>query len=243
MHKRWYIDGQPNPKWNADHEFIHTTYHINTQHLDPKKIEEWERMKDIDIEYYNHHILGMWQDGIVGRIFTNWQIDTAPDGLDVTYGLDFGFASDPAALVKCHKHNGKLWLEQLIYETGLTNEDLHQRMTRLGIPRNAQIIADSAEPKSIEELRRKGWNIQPAYKGPDSIRNGIDKIKQYEVFMSPNSDDLRKEYELYCWREGTDKPIDDNNHAIDAVRYALSKDKTANYAFVRKGTANKFMPD
>jgi phage terminase large subunit len=242
IHQRWYQDGLPNPKWKADHEFIHTTYHINQEHLDPKKIDEWERMKDLDMEYYNHHILGLWQDGVVGRIFTNWQIDKAPDGLDVTYGLDFGFASDPAALVRCHKHNGKLWLEQLVYETGLTNEDLHQRMQRLGIPRNAQIIADSAEPKSIEELKRKGWNIQPAYKGPDSIRIGIDKIKQFEVFIDPASDDIRKEYELYCWREGTDKPIDSNNHAIDAIRYALSKEKSGNYGFYRKG-ANKFIPD
>jgi phage terminase large subunit len=242
IHNRWYQDGRPNPKWAVDHEFIHTTYHINSHNLDPKKIAEWERMKDIDMEYYNHHILGMWQDGVVGRIFTGWEVGEAPEGIDTIYGLDFGFASDPAALVKVSKHNGKLYLEQKIYEQGLTNEDIHQRMQRLGIPRNAQIIADSAEPKSIEELRRKGWNIQPAYKGPDSIRNGIDKIKQHQVFVHPASDDLRKEYELYCWKADTDKPIDAWNHALDAVRYALSKEKNAQYAFYRKGK-DKFMPD
>lgn len=242
IHKRWFIDGQPNPKWSHDHEFIHTTYHINAHNLDPKKTQEWERMKDLDIEYYNHHILGMWQDGVVGRIFRDWQVGVAPEGLQCTYGLDFGFASDPAALVKVTKHNGKMWLEQMIYETGMTNEDIHQRMTHLGIPRNSQIIADSAEPKSIEELRRRGWNVQAAYKGPDSIQTGIDKIKQQEVYVHPASDDLRREYELYCWKEGTDKPVDDNNHAIDAVRYALSKEAAGKYAFTRKG-ANKFMPD
>lgn len=242
LHQRWYIDGQPNPKWSADHEFIHTTYHVNAHNLDPKKTAEWERMKDIDPEYYAHHILGQWTDGVVGRIFTGWQVAKAPEGIDTIYGLDFGFASDPAALVKVSKHNGRLYLEQLIYETGMTNEDIHQRMTRLGIPKNAQIVADSAEPKSIEELRRRGWNIQAAYKGPDSIQTGIDKIKQHEVFVDPSSDDLRKEYELYCWKEGTDKPIDQHNHAIDAIRYALSKENVANYAFARKPT-NKFMPD
>ena len=242
IHSRWYMDGQPNPKWDHDHVFIHTTYHDNAQNLDPKKIDEWERMKFIDIEYYNHHILGIWQDGIVGRIFTGWQVGNSPAGIDTTYGLDFGFASDPAALVKVSKHNGRLYLEQLIYETGLTNEDIHQRMIKLGVPKNAHIIADSAEPKSIEELKRKGWNIQGAYKGPDSIRNGIDKIKQFEVFVDEASDDLRKEYELYSWKAGTDKPIDEHNHALDAVRYALSKENIGQYAFTRKGV-NKFMPD
>ena len=242
LHQRWYIDGQPNPKWHADHEFIHTTYHINAHNLDPKKTEEWERMKDLDAEYYAHHILGEWTDGVVGRIFRDWQVAKAPEGIDTVYGLDFGFASDPAALVKVSKHNGRLYLQQLIYETGMTNEDIHQRMTRLGIPRNALIIADSAEPKSIEELRRRGWNIQAAYKGPDSIQTGIDKIKQHEVYMDPASEDLRREYELYCWKEGTDKPIDQHNHAIDAIRYALSKENVGSYAFARKPT-NKFMPD
>jgi phage terminase large subunit len=241
IHDRWYMDGQPNPKWSRDHEFIHTTYHINVQHLDPKKITEWEEMKFIDEEYYKHHILGEWQDGVVGRIFTGWQIGDAPQGIDTIYGLDFGFASDPAALVCVSKHNGKLWLKQLIYETGLTNEDIHQKMIKLGIPRNAQIIADSAEPKSIEELKRRGWNVQAAYKGPDSIRNGIDKLKQFEVFVNKDSDDLRKEYELYSWKQGTDKPIDQWNHAIDAVRYALSKEKSGQYAFTKKTT--KFIPD
>lgn len=241
IHKRWYIDGQPNPKWSVDHEFIHTTYHINAHNLDAKKIAEWERMKALDPEYYEHHIMGAWTEGIVGKIFSDWQSGIAPPGVDTTYGLDFGFASDPAALVKVCKHNGKMWVEQIIYETNLTNEDIHQRMVKLGVPKNAQIIADSAEPKSIEELKRKGWKIEPAYKGPDSIRTGIDKIKQYEVFVHPNSKDILDEYSVYCWKADTDKPIDANNHAMDAIRYALSLDKAANYAFFRKTT--KFMPD
>ena len=238
IHKRWYIDGQPNPKWFVDHEFIHTTYHINAQNLDPKKIQEWERMKDLDPEYYEHHIMGAWTEGIVGKIFSDWQVGTPPPGIDTTYGLDFGFASDPAALVKVCKHNGKMWVQQLIYETGLTNEDIHQRMVRLGVPKNAHIIADSAEPKSIEELKRKGWKVDPAYKGMDSIRTGIDKIKQYEVFVHPDSKDILDEYAQYCWKPGTDKPIDEHNHALDAIRYALSLDKQANYGFFRKKGPN-----
>ena len=242
IHSRWYVDGKPNPKWQHDHEFIHTTYHINVEHLDPKKIIEWESMKDIDSEYYNHHVLGQWSEGIVGRIFTDWQLGEAPEGIDETWGLDFGFASDPAALVRVRKHNGKLYLKEFIYETNLTNEDIHDRMLKLGIPKNANIIADSAEPKSIEELKRKGWKIQGAYKGADSIRNGIDKIKQFDVFVDQNSTNILDEYALYCWKRNSDKPEDQNNHAMDAIRYALSKENIGTYAFTRKGV-NKYLPD
>ena len=242
IHQRWYIDGQPNPKWSDDHEYIHTTYKDNINNIDPKKIIEWERMKDFDPEYYAHHVMGEWTEGIVGKIFNDWQIGEAPEGIDETWGLDFGFASDPVALVRVRKHNGKLYLKEYIYETNLTNEDIHQRMIKLGVPKGANIIADAAEPKSIEELKRKGWNMQPCYKGPDSIQNGIDKIKQFEVYVDPTSTNLLDEYSQYCWKANSDKPIDAHNHAIDAIRYALSKENIAAYAFYRKG-ANKYVPD
>ena len=242
IHARWYLDGRPNPKWFNDHEYIHTTYHGNIENLDPKKVIEWERMQLIDPEYYAHHVMGEWTEGIVGKIFDNWNIGESPEGIDETWGLDFGFASDPVALIRTRKHNGKLYLKEYIYETNLTNEDIHQRMIRVGVPKTANIIADAAEPKSIEELRRRGWNVQACYKGPDSIQNGIDRIKQFEVYVDPSSKNLLDEYAQYCWKANTDKPIDDHNHAIDAIRYALSKEANAVYGFYRK-TANKFIPD
>jgi phage terminase large subunit len=245
IHRRWYIDGQPNPKWDQEHEFIHTTYHDNAQNIDPKKIIEWERMKDLDIEYYNHHILGLWQEGIVGRIFQNWNIEEADmDGeYSTSYGLDFGFSNDPTTLIEVKKHNNKLYLKELIYETGLTNEDIAERMKVLGITRTDQIIADSAEPKSIETLRRLGFNIQKAYKGPDSIRAGINNIKQHEVYIHPDSSNLLDEYNLYCWKPGTDHPIDNYNHAMDAIRYALSKSQSGQYAFAKRNGSNPFDSD
>lgn len=242
IHQRWYIDGKPNSKWFEDHEFIHTTYIDNQNNIDPLKMREWERMKDIDAEYYEHHVLGKWTEGVLGKIFSDWQIDTAPIGLEPIYGLDWGFASDPTALIKVTKHNNKLYLEELIYEPSLTNDDIHDRMLALGIPRNAQIVADSAEPKSIEELKRKGWKIQPAYKGPDSIRKGIDQIKSLEVYVHPNSKNLLDEYSQYSWKQGTEKPIDMYNHAIDAIRYALSAEKRGVYAF-KSGRKSGFQPD
>ena len=245
IHKRWYVNGEPNTKWNADHEFIHTTYHDNAHNLDPKKIEEWERMKDLDIEYYNHHVLGLWADGVVGRIFENWQV-AEPDPLgeyDKVYGLDFGFAGDPTAMTELKTHNNKLYIKELIYEKGLTNQDIGKRLKELNITNRDVIIADSAEPKSIEELKRLGYNVQKAYKGPDSIQAGINRIKQYQVFMHPDSSNLHMEADLYCWKEGTDRPIDNWNHLMDSIRYGLSKPKQGVYAFASGKGSNTFDED
>jgi phage terminase large subunit len=129
-------------------------------------------------------------------------------------------------MVKVTKRGQRLWVEELIYETGLTNEDIYQRLIKLKIPSLAVIIADAAEPKTIETLRRFGYrNTQPAVKGPDSIRAGIDKLRTFEVHVDPQSSNLINEYYNYAWRAGTDKPVDDYNHLMDALRYALSKDK------------------
>lgn len=225
IHKRWFIDGKPNPKWAGDHEFIHTTYHINEHNLDPKKIQEWEAMQFLDPEYYSHHILGEWNEGLQGRIFRHWKFDYNPDPEAVlTYALDFGFANDPTALIEIRKRGNKVWLKQLIYETGLTNPDIDAKMKALGIKPTAIITADSAEPKSIEELRRMGWrNIGKAYKGPDSVRNGINKIKSMEVYCDPESTDLVNEYNLYSYSKDGETPEDNHNHAIDAIRYDLNK--------------------
>lgn len=233
--RRWYLnDGEPNPKWSDDHEYIHTTYHCNAHNLDPKKVQEWERMQDIDPEYYAHHIMGKWSEGLIGRIFKHWQFTYEPDPeASTTYALDFGFSNDPTALVEIKKHKNKIWIRQLIYETGLTNEDISVVMSKLMIKKTSIITADSAEPKSIEELRRLGWrNIQGAYKGPDSIRNGINKIKELEVFCDPNSKDLVDEYNLYSWDKTGERPEDQHNHLMDALRYGLSKlQDGASYGF------------
>lgn len=226
--KRFYLpDGQPNPRWSVNHGFLHTTYKDNENNLDPTKIKEWEDLAYQDPEYFSHHILGHWRDVGDGQIFTNWKFDWEPNPEGETlYGLDFGFSTDPTALVRVHKRGQRLWAEELIYETGLTNDDIYKRLLELKIPSTATIIADSAEPKTIETLRRLGYrNITPASKGPDSVRAGIDKLRTFEIHCHPESSNLINEYNNYSWRTGTDKPIDAYNHLLDALRYALSKDK------------------
>jgi phage terminase large subunit len=237
IHKRWYIDGKPNPKWFRDHEFVHTTYHINQHNLDLKKIKEWEETRFTDPEYYRHHILGEWSDGVMGRIFKNWSTEWNPDPeAKVIYGIDFGFSSDPTTIIEVRRHGRHLWLKELLYEKGLTNDDLSTIMTSLGISNIARIIADSAEPKSIETLRRLGWrNISGASKGPDSIRKGIDTMKSLQIHVHPESTNLLDEYNLYSWDKTGQRPEDGNNHAMDAIRYALSQDGgDSKYGFYSK---------
>ena len=241
LFKRFYLpDGQPNPKWLSTHGYLHTTYTDNSDNLDPTKIQEWEALREEDEDYFAHHILGHWRDIGEGQVFKGWHFDFAPDQESETlYGLDFGFSTDPTAMVKVQKRGQRLWIEELIYETGLTNEDIYQRLVRLRIPSTATILADAAEPKTIETLRRLGYrNITPASKGPDSVRAGIDKLRTFEVHVHPESSNLIQEYYNYAYRGGTDKPIDDYNHLMDALRYALSRDKGSTRKYVVMGRQN-----
>lgn len=145
----------------------------------------------------------------------------------VGYGMDFGYSNDPTTLIKVGLKEGELYFEQLIYKTGLTNSDLHYEMAGFGIG-SEEIIADSADPKSIEELRRRGWNISGADKGKDSILNGIATLKKYRVNIVSSSTELIKEWRGYSWKKdkSTNKyinvPIDTLNHSIDAIRYIVT---------------------
>jgi len=222
--KRFYLpDGRPNPKWEKNHGYLHTTYKDNIDNLDSTKIAEWEDLASQDPDYFSHHILGEWRDIGAGQVFKGWHFEFSPDPeAEIVYGMDWGFASDPTALVRVHKRGKKIWVEELMYDRGLTNEDIFDKLVRLGIPKDAVIYADSAEPKSIETIRRLGYrNIRPTAKGPDSIRAGIDRVRSYEVYVSPESTNLIEEYYQYAYRTGTDKPIDDYNHCMDSLRYAV----------------------
>lgn len=244
LFKRFYLpDGQPDPRWTKNHGYLHTTYLDNADNLDATKCAEWEDLSVSDPDYYAHHILGHWRDIGQGQIFKGWHFDFQPDPeTETLYGLDFGFSTDPTALIRVRKRGNKIWLEELLYETGLTNEDIFQKLVALRVPSLATIYADAAEPKTIETLRRLGYrNVQPATKGPDSIRAGIDKLRTFEVHCHPESTNLIQEYYNYAYRTNTDKPIDDFNHLMDALRYALSKDKGQARKYAVMGS-NKIVP-
>lgn len=162
-----------------------------------------------------------------GVIFKNVSfVRDIPEGAKlIARGLDFGFTNDVTALFDVWMAGGELYLDELIYETGLTNSDISKKMEGLALNKYQDIIADSAEQKSIEELKRLGWRVEAALKGPDSIMKGIDTLKQYKINVTERSINFKAEVENYVWKKDlqTNKflniPIDDFNHGWDAVRY------------------------
>jgi phage terminase large subunit len=211
----------------GDVEVIVSTYRDNT-FLPKSLIEEIEYLERTDPEFWKVYGLGQYGKKY-GLIFPDYQIVDQPTGTLVGYGADFGFTNDPSTLIAVYKQDGGLILHELLYQRGLTNQDLADRYRALGVSGDDEVIADSAEPKSIEELYRLGINIHPAEKGPDSIKNGIDILKRYKLSVTSSSVNLLKELRSYKWAEDKDgnplnKPVDYLNHAIDAARYlALNK--------------------
>jgi phage terminase large subunit len=200
------------------------------------KAREYANYELLEPNRYKYEIEGHWHDFVQGRIFDNWKFEYDPHSESETiYGLDFGFSQDPCALVKINKKGNKLWVKELLYDTGMTNGDIAETFPSFGIKKTDLIIADSAEPKSIEEIKRLGWNIKGASKGPDSIRAGINKIRTCEVCVDPTSKNLINEYQNYAWKENTNRPIDSYNHLIDALRYSLSLEKATVKRFAISG--------
>jgi len=237
--KRWFnlidtdIDGFYNAELKTtskDTTFLFGTYKENILNLNKKTVDNYEAYKRTNSDHYYNMIKGMVSEGERGRIFKKWEVVTNNDFNELPYpsffGMDFGFSNDPTSLVEIKKHNENIWVKELIYETGLTNQALSVRMERLGICKDSEIYADSAEPKSIEELNNEGWNIRPALKGQDSIRSGIDYLSSKVVKYTEESINISKEIQNYKWaldknKEPTNKPIDEYNHAMDAIRYAV----------------------
>lgn len=188
-----------------------------------------------------YNVYGLGQIGsLQGAVFENWKVcDEIPkDAEFISYGMDFGFTADPTTLTEVYRFNKALYLKELLYETGLTNSDIIARLKTLNITPHQMIVADSAEPKSIEDLRRGGFRIEGAKKGADSIRNSIDTLQQYDIYITKDSLNAIKEARNYKW--ATDKdgnklnvPIDDFNHFWDGVRYvALNRLKKSNWTIL-----------
>lgn len=178
---------------------------------------------------YRWKVYGLGEVGrLEGLVFPDFKVSSDwPDEYKWrVFGMDFGFTNDPTTLIEIRYAHGNLYWKEHLYETGLTNPDICDKLTRLEFE-NIKIVADSAEPKSIEEIHRKGWNIVGAVKGKDSINQGIDAIKRYNLYIHSTSKNLIEEFSSYTWdkdKDGnsTNKPIDKFNHGIDAGRYGLS---------------------
>jgi phage terminase large subunit len=161
-----------------------------------------------------------------GLIFPNFKTTSEwPEYKWRVFGMDFGFTNDPTTLIEVRYAHGQLYIKEHIYQKGLTNQDISRLIKDLGV--TDQIIADSAEPKSIEELKREGIWVSPAQKGKDSIMYGIQRMSDYQINIHTSSKNLIEEFSSYIWAkdrsgQSTNKPINDFDHGIDAIRYALT---------------------
>lgn len=236
IHERFEGDNK-NARW------VFSTHKANRFLLESvhEEIESW---KESNPERYKVYGLGMCGK-TEGCIYTNWcQVDAMPDEYKWrAFGLDWGFMNDSTALVEVRYSGGELYLKEHIYKTGMTNQDIVCEIQRLGF-QNELIVADSAEMKSIEELRRAGiLNVIPAHKGPGSILQGISLVQSLKLNVTKDSINIKNELLNYKWDTDalgyfSNKPIDKFNHAADCIRYCVS------YKFERPGkmktTLNSF---
>jgi len=219
-----------------DVAFLHTTW------LNNPFISDTERNKILSYEpteknvtqgtadTYKWKVYGLGERADdEATIFKNWNtFDKPPDEYDFkVYGLDFGYTNDPTGVIEVIKHGNNLYMTELLYETGLTNQDIAKKLLPL-IDKNTYIVADSAEPKSIKELQLAGLPVTPAVKGKDSIKHGIDRLNSYKLNLNKNSVNLLNEFRSYKWtkeKDGTiiNVPVDKDNHLIDPARYAITK--------------------
>lgn len=231
----FYTDLLPNRKDDID--FITLTYKDN-EALDETTVREIESHRN-NKNWWT--VYGEGQLGAVeGRIYTGWQIiDEVPHEARLERrGLDFGYSHDPAALIDIYYYNGGfIWDEQL-YQTGLTNKPLADFISNLDKPQTL-VKGDSAEPKSIAEIKLYGINILPVEKGPDSVKQGIQYIQGQQISVTKRSVNLIREYRSYMWETDKDgaitkNPMKTNNHALDAGRYGMENLRGTNADFNRR---------
>jgi phage terminase large subunit len=209
---------------DADSEMIVLTYKDN-EALDSSIVAEIEKAKEKaeTSEYWRNWwaVYGLGQIGnLEGVIFSNYQlIDTIPsDARLLGCGVDFGYSVDPTAIVEVYQYNDQRIIKEICYRTGMLNSDIAKVL-----PKGVPVYADSAEPKSIEEIRRFGISIKGVTKGKDSINYGIQVMQGQNYMITKDSTNLIKELRGYCWDKGKDGktlpiPVGDD-HIIDAWRY------------------------
>ena len=193
---------------------------------EPEYIERLKQSAKDDRNFYNIYFLGEWGE-LIGIIF-NWNVEPLPNIAfdEIFYGGDFGYSIDEAALVKIYRRSNEYWVEELIYDLGLTNPALAARCQAVGVGPNDDTYWDSAEPKSIQELNDNGLNAKPSLKGPDSVRASIDFLKAQKIHIVDGSPNLVKEVRSWVWKKDKDGrplpvPGPGKEHAIKAAIYGI----------------------
>jgi phage terminase large subunit len=231
-----YLDYNPTSKFwvhtevigQPDTELLVLTYKDN-EALSEEIVKQLEVNREkAKTSTYWENWCRVYLDGEIGQvegtIFTDFNIiDKIPeDARLLGYGLDFGFSQDPAALIAIYKYNDELVVDEVVYQTGLLNSELSNIMKQSGV--KGEIFADSAEPKSIQELKRYGHQVKPVEKGKDSVNYGIQILQQKRMLVTRRSTNILDEFSKYMWKKNRDggyekTPVDYANHACDALRY------------------------
>ena len=222
-----------------DVTYIHTTYLDNIDNLSKSFISQIEDIKEKRPDKYHHVILGGWLEKAEGVVFTNWEFGPFnPNYLQTSFGMDFGFSIDPDALaeVAIDVKNKLLYVKEHIYQRGLKTHELSKML--LEKTKGGLIIADSAEPRLIDDLRFQKINIQAVKKG--TIESGIVRMQDFKIIVDPNSTNIAKELNNYCYlNKGSKLYVDNWNHIIDAIRYNviynLDNPSRGTYGFYKKG--------
>ncbi len=214
-----------NPAYAGKYDFITLTY-LDNEALDPVVVQRIEAHKNNKMWW---QVYGLGQLGeIEGRIYTGWQwLDNVPhEARLVKRGLDFGYTNDPSGIIDVYEYNGGFILDEQLYAYGMGNRALADTIKSLP-QSNMLVIADSSEPKSIDELRMYQVNVLGANKGKGSVNQGIRFVQDQRISATKRSINLKKEYERYIWLKDRltgnfiNEPPDLDNHLLDPIRYAL----------------------
>lgn len=206
---------------------IHSTYKNNLGNLSKAIVQQIEALKDADENLWNVYGLGL-RSTSTETIYTHWKTcKELPNRGERFFGQDFGF-NVPSALVDIEYYEGAIYVDEVIYETKLTTNDLIEKYKSCGVFKSREIFCDNAEPKTIEELVRAGYNAKPADK---DVTEGIRKVKSMPLFITERSVNILKEIRSYKWKsdkdgraikdKDRDEPVKFMDHAMDAIRYGV----------------------
>lgn len=226
---------------------IHTTYFDNLDNLSPEFLKEVEDMKVSNPEKYAHVVIGRWADVAEGAVFRKWGIvDEFPAwAKKIAFGQDFGYTHDPSASIRCGIVDNALYLDEVDYRTGLLSSDIIRTLRPWGL----KVIADSADPRLIQEIHNGGIKIYAVEKGAGSINAGIDKMKDMEIYITRRSYNLQSEFRKYVWAKDKDgnyinEPEDHDNHCFVGETLVMTGVGNKRIDKIRKGdyvlTSNGF---
>lgn len=224
IHSEWFIDGQPNPERFHDTIYLHSTFYDNMDNLAPSTVQRYKDLKSKNYTYYIQTILAEWTLDASNRIYAGWhEFDSFMEsGGETWYGLDFGYGgSDCSALVEIKYFEGMHLIREIFCQEKLDISDMANLMKRAGIRIHDLVVADSAAPILITELRKHGFsNIRRAKKGSGSKEQGIKKVQDMDIAIVGENDNLYKAYLTFS--KGKDGKLPHEPDVLAALRYGLT---------------------